>query len=453
MTENTRRGMLLASASAVTAACARPMTTTSRTSEAAPSQPPLPLTYWKSLSGPRHDAQVQLVDAFNTAQDRVRVTPEHQGEYNALSDKLRIALASGAPPDVAMLGTNADMPAFARLGVLQPLDSFARADKSFHLDEIAPGFVRDSRVSLPQQPGAPANGALFQLPFARSTPLLYANLDQLRTHGLPEALPTTWPAFLDVAQRLVRARRNASRDGEAVGPVASPAVGPFAYGAGTSWWEFQPMLWAFGGAFSDAQRRVRIDAPASIEAMQFLADLVYRHRVTLPTKNAQAAFLRGEIALLTSSSANLTQIEESASFRAGVAPVPGHRDAAVPGGGAGLSLLQAAPRRAKEHGWRFLTFMTSTESTAFFAQATGYSPVRPAAHADPRLATALDRSPNARIALAQIDRVRPVDAILAAPFANKRIEEALEAILFHGASVPDTCAHLASQLRQAADAA
>ncbi len=437
------------------AACTRPVATMSGVQAASPSQPPLQLTYWKSLSGPRHDAQVQLVDAFNATQDGARVTLEHQGEYNALSDKLRIALASGAPPDIAMLGTNADMPAFARLSVLQPLDGFARADTSFHLEDLAPGFVRDSRISLPTQPGARATGALFQLPFARSTPLLYANLDQLRAHGLPETLPTTWPALLDVAQRLVRARRNTARDGEAAASdtAAGSAAGPFAHGAGTSWWEFQPMLWAFGGAYSDTQRRVRIDAPVSIEAMQFLADLVHRHRVTLATKNAQAAFLRGEIALLTTSSANLTQIEESASFGVGVAPVPGSRDKAVPGGGAGLSLLQAAPLLAKEHGWRFLTFMTSTESTAFFARATGYAPVRPAAHADPRLAAALSRSPNARIALAQIDRVRPVDAILAAPYANKRIEEALEAILFHGASVPDTCANLAAQLRQAADAA
>src|SRR5687767_14841591 len=59
---------------------------------------PVQLSYWKSLSGPRHDAQVALTERFNAQQTGALVTIEHAGEYNILSEKLRVALASGAPP-------------------------------------------------------------------------------------------------------------------------------------------------------------------------------------------------------------------------------------------------------------------------------------------------------------------------------------------------------------------
>jgi sn-glycerol 3-phosphate transport system substrate-binding protein len=408
------------------------------------------ITYWKSLVGPRHDAQVTLTDAFNAGRGDVRVTLEHAGEYSVASEKLRVALAAGTPPDVMMLGTNSDMPAFARIGALHPLDELARRDERAQLERYYPGFLRDSRYS----------GALYQLPFARSTPVVFANRDLLRASGLPEVVPATWAEFLTACRQLVRAR---APGGESVGGAESELASPeiaaaraqqpgvsadAAYGVGTSWWEFQPMLWAFGGAFSGERLDVRIDTPASIEAMQFLADLVHRHRVAIATKAAQSAFLRGEIAFLTASTANLTQIEDSAFFRVGLGFMPAFRRRAVPGGGAGLSILRSIGTKQKEAGWEFLTFMTTATNAAYFAQATGYTPVRPDAMADPVMVEFLRKYPNARTAFDQIEHVFPTDSIIATPFANRHIEQALSAILFDGAAVPQVCADLATTLRQ-----
>jgi ABC-type glycerol-3-phosphate transport system substrate-binding protein len=135
---STRRRALLSAAPLALAACAPAVTEGARRPA-----PPVELSYWKSLSGPRHDAQVKLTDDFNAGRSDVKVTLEHAGEYNALSEKLRVALASGAPPDVVMLGTNADMPAFARIQALEPLDALASADKTFHLDDYYSGFRQD----------------------------------------------------------------------------------------------------------------------------------------------------------------------------------------------------------------------------------------------------------------------------------------------------------------------
>ena len=417
----------LAAPSGLLAACAAPAEHT-----ASRAQPPVELGYWKSLSGPRHDAQVALTDRFNESQPEARVSLEHAGEYNALSEKLRIALASGAPPDVVMLGTNADMPAFAHVNALEPLDSLVAADKSFHLEDFSPGFVRDSRFSE----------VLVQLPFARSAPLLVANVDQLRGAGLPETPPNTWAALLDRGHALMRA--NALLAGAEERPYA-------AFGSGTGWWEFQSILWSHGGAFSDERQRVLIDTPPSIAATQLLADLVHRHRIAAATKNMLPDFLRGALTLLVTSSANLTQLADGAAFSLGVALVPAldaGTPAQVPGGGAGLSLIRGVRGRRQQAGWAFLRHMTSAESSAFFARSTGYTPVRPDALRDPELAAFYARVPGARLALAQLERERPVDAILATPLANRHISDALERVLFAGDSVPTVCTTLATTLQR-----
>lgn len=435
---------------------------------------PVAVTYWKSLSGPRHDAQIALVDAFNAAQSSVVVAVEHTGEYNRAAEKLRTALASGTTPDVVMLATNTDMPAFARLGALQALESLVRADRAVQPETLYPGFLRDAQFA----------GHLYQLPFARSAPLLYVNLDVLRSTGVPERAPETWTEFLEVSRQVVRVGTLPSVDsvlesdlppgatGAASAGTASAAgtvgttstVGDgrrsryMGVGATTSWWELMPMLWSFGGAFSDERNTVKIDSAASVEGMTFLADLVHRHRVAVATKNVQPEFLRGDRAFMIGSSANLTQIMDTAPFRTAVAPVPvggsagsaGTGARAIPGGGSGLSVIASSPEKQKAGAWEFLRFMTSTPSAISFATATGYLPVRTDALNHPAMQQFVARYPGAKVAQAQLEYVRPVDGILATPFANTKIEAALTRLLFDGAAVRQTCETLAVELRQGA---
>ena len=434
---STRRALVATAAPLALAACAP------AAERARPDAAPVALSYWKSLSGPRHDAQVSLVERFNSQEPGAHATLEHVGEYNALSEKLRVALASGAPPDVVMLGSNADMPAFARIQALEPLDHLAAADKT-RLDDFYPTFLKESR----------ADGALYALPFARSVPLLFANRDHLRGAGLPETAPTTWGALLERGLALMRTRPTAApSDGE-----TASATGPYAaFGSGTGWWEFQPLLWTHGGAFSDERPSpvgkplVTADSPQSIAAAQLLADVVHRHRVGVGTKNSLGDFQRGALTFIVFSTASLTQLVEGSRFDVGASSIPSlfdHTPAAVPSSGAGLSLIRGVPGRVQEAAWSFLRFMTNRESATYFAGATGYTPVRPDAMRDPALAAFYDRTPAARTALAQLERVRPVDSILSVPFANRRIEEAIEQILFAGASVPQTFTTLATTLRR-----
>ena len=426
--KSTRRALLAATPLAL-AACAPAAGTRVPTG---PTTRPIELSYWKSLSGPRHDAQVKLTDDFNASRSDVTVTLEHAGEYNALSEKLRVALASGSPPDVVMLGSNADLPAFARIQALEPLAPLAAGDKTFRLDDFYPGFVKDSRYA----------GALFALPFARSVPLLFANRAHLRAAGLPDTLPATWSALLERGLALMRAR--AALPDEIKAPYA-------AFGSGTGWWEFQPLLWAHGGAFSDDRQNVLVDSPQSIAAAQLLGDFVHKHRIGVGTKNVIGDFQRGALTFFVTSTASLTQLVDGSGLDVGAAPVPSlveQTPAQIPSSGAGLSLIRGVRGPKQQLGWEFLRHMTSAESAAYFARATGYTPVRSDALRDSQLAAFYARLPAARLSLEQLERVKPVDSVFAVPFANRRVEETLEQILFAGVSVPQACAVLAATLKR-----
>ena len=55
---------------------------------------PIALTYWKSLEGPRHEAQVKLTDDFNARRPDVKVALEHVGAYAQAAEKLTVPLSA-----------------------------------------------------------------------------------------------------------------------------------------------------------------------------------------------------------------------------------------------------------------------------------------------------------------------------------------------------------------------
>lgn len=374
---------------------------------------------------------MKLTDDFNAQRDDVKVTLEHVGAYNQAAEKLGVAIASGTTPDVMLLTVDSHMPSFARLGALHPLDEFARVDKGAQFEKYYPTFIQNGQV----------NGKQYQIPFARSTPLLYFNRDLLRAAGLAETPPSTWEELQAIGQRITRSGVLNSADGATSAP----------YGAGADWWITQSLLWTFNGAYSDPQFSIKIAAPEAVQAVQFLADMVHRHRAADASRNGQNEFLQGKRAFLTASTANLTQIEAGASFRVGAAFMPAQKSRAVPGGGSGLSILQASAREKKEAGWEFIKFVTNTPNTAYFSQATGYMPARSDAMEHPEMKKFLEEHPNARVTLDQLQYVRTNDAIIGTPLANVMIEQALAKVLFEQANVQRTLDEVARELKQNAD--
>lgn len=372
---------------------------------------PVQLTYWKSLEGPRHDAQVKLTDDFNASRSDVKVALEHVGAYAAAAQKLTAALAGNTPPDVMLLTVDQHMPAFARQGALLPLDEFARSDKSAQFDKYAPGFIKNGTKG----------GKLYQIPLARSTPLLYFNKDHFKAAGLPETAPGTWDQVIEIGQKLTRAN---------VSQAASEEPRIRAVPVASGWWPFQSILWAFGGKYSDDSFTPAVTQIESVQAMQFLVDLVKRHQAARAYKgSAQNAFLQGQLSMVFESTANLTQVEKAAPFRVGAAFMPRQKERAVPGGGSGLTIIQSIPREKQEAGWEYMKFFTNTPNTIYFSQQTGYMVVRTDAADTPEYKKFLADNPNAKVTFDQMQHVRTQDSIVEVPQVTPAVEATIWSIL------------------------
>jgi sn-glycerol 3-phosphate transport system substrate-binding protein len=391
---------------------------------------PVQLTYWKSLEGPRHEAQVKLTNDFNAARSDVKVNLEHVGAYALAAEKLTAALAANTPPDVMLLTVDQHMPAFARQGALQPLDEFAKVDKTAQFDKYAPGFIKNGTVG----------GKLYQIPFARSTPLLYFNRDHLQAAGIPDTGPSTWEQLVDMGQRLVRAGVMQSANDEPR-QRAVPAL--------PNWWQFQAMLWAFGGRYSDGTFTPMLTQNESVQAMEFLVNMVKRQQMARPYRtagNAQNAFIQGQLSFTLESTAQLTQITQAVPFRLGAGFIPAQKERAVPGGGSGLCIIDSIPREKKEACWEFMKFVTTTPNTIWFSQQTGYMVVRTDASANPEFQKYLAENPNAKVTFDQMQYVRTQDSIAEVPQATPAIDAAVWSILSEDKPVRQTFEELNRQL-------
>jgi sn-glycerol 3-phosphate transport system substrate-binding protein len=391
---------------------------------------PVQLTYWKSLEGPRHDAQVKLTDDFNASRSDVKVALEHVGNYDQAAQKLTAVLAANTPPDVMMLTVDTYLPGFARLGALHALDEFAKVDKSAKFETYVPGFIKNATI----------NGKVWQIPLARSTPVLYYNKDHFRAAGLSETAPNTWDQVLDAAQRLTRAgvmQADTTDNAKLAFPVAG------------YWWTFQALTWAFGGKLSDDKFVPSVTQPETVQALQYLADMVQRHRAARAYRtvgNSGTAFRAGQLSFLVESTAVLTQTEDGTSARVGAAFMPQQKARAVPGGGSGLTIINSIPVEKKEAAWEFMKAVTTTPNTVYFSKMTGYMVVRTDAEKNAEFQTYLKERPNAKVTFDQMQFVRTQDSIAEAPGAPQAIEDAIREVTIDAKNVKATLDDLQRKL-------
>jgi len=391
---------------------------------------PVAITYWKSLEGPRHEAQVKLADDFNKMRSDVKVTVEHVGTYDQAAPKLTAALAGGTPPETMLLTVDTYMPSFARQGALYPFDEFAKADKSAQFNKYAPGFIKNGTI----------NGKLYQIPLARSTPLLYFNKDMFKAAGMPETAPDSWDQVLDISMKLQRA---------GVVQPDNADQSRFVFPAAAYWWTMQSMIWAYGGTLSDDKFNPTVTSPEVNQVFQWLQDIVQRHRVARYYKtegNSSTAFRAGQLAFYMGSTANLTQIEEGTSSRVGTAFMPKQKARNVPGGGSGMCIMKDIAPEKRQAGWEFIKFATNTPNTIYFSQMTGYMVVRTDAESNPDYQKFLKEHPNAKVTFDQMQYVRTGDSISQLVGSTQAIEAAITDVVSGNKAVKSVLEELQRQL-------
>ncbi|MHB1063734.1 MAG: ABC transporter substrate-binding protein [Georgenia sp.] len=385
------------------------------------------IQFWSNHPGGSKDLEQTIVDLWNEENpDTPAVLVDGGANYEELGQKFNAALAGGGLPDV-IVASDVTWFNFALTGATAPLDEIwdeAGVDADSYVDTLREDYAFD--------------GNHYGMPYSRSTTLMYFNTDVLEAAGLPtDRGPQTWDEFAEWAPKLVEAQGG------------NPAL---VIPDGTSYldWYFQGMVWTFGGAFSDGWTPTFTDE-ATIAAATFLQEQVAAGHIQI-TKDANNTFGIGDAAGLLQSTGSLGGLTEAATFPFITTYLPGPTPGATTGG-AGLAVPAGISQERQVNAVKFIDFLTSTENTIRFTQATGYMPVRKDALEDPAEQAYLKENPNAETAIRQLnENTAPQDyARVFVPGGGARIGAALDRITIGQEDVAKVMQDLQDETQQVID--
>ena len=388
-----------------------------------------PIAFWSNHPGRSSAVEKGLIARFQNQFPGLNIKLIDAGkDYDEVAQKFNAALIGTDVPDVVVLD-DIWWFHFALSGVIAPLDDLfgqVELDATDYVDTL----LADYRF----------NGGHYALPYARSTPLFYYNKAVWEKAGLPDRGPHTWQEFDEWGPQLQRV----------VG------AGKWAHGwanAELISWTFQGPNWTFGGAYSDKWTLTFTD-PATIAAGNFLRDSIYRRGYAAVANDIANEFATGILASTVASTGALVGITNAARFDFGVASLPTGPGGApgCPTGGAGLAIPAKLSEERKLNALKFIAFVTSPASTAYFSQRTGYLAVRKSVLRDPSQQKYLADNPRARVAMDQLPHTRPQDyARVFLPGGDRIISAGLESIGLKGSDVSTTFTDINQQLQVVLD--
>ena len=193
-------------------------------------------------------------------------------------------------------------------------------------------------------------GKVWGVPFQRSTVVLYWNKELFKEAGLdPNKPPATWNEMLAYAQKLTK------RDGSG----NTTQWGIQVPSSGFPYWLFQGFTTQNGVELMNAAGDTTYyDKPEVIEALQFWVDLGRKHRVmpqgVVEWGTTPRDFFERKIAMMWTTTGNLTNVKNNAKFDFGVAMLPAGKRRGSPTGGGNFYVFKkstpaAAAGRAAVH--------------------------------------------------------------------------------------------------------
>ena len=397
---------------------------------AAPAAAPLTVTLWSSFTGKNGEAETEVVERFNETHPDVFVDYQFQGSYEETAQKVTVALQSNTAPDVSLL-SDVWWFKFYLNQTLVPLDDLLAAE-GVDLSDYQDSLINEGF----------RNGIHWWIPFARSTPLFYYNKVKWAEAGLPDRGPETWDEFMEWAPALT------IKEGDEM------KVSAFAHPDGASYiaWLFQGVTWQFGGKYSDPDFTMHMTDEATVAAGQFYHDTVHALGWAVPSKDLAADFINGFTAAAMMSTGSMGGIKANAQFEFGTAFLPEKDSFGCCTGGAGLAILTSAPESERQAAMQYIAFASSPEITAYWAQNTGYMPVRKSALETDEMQAYFVEFPQFKTAVDQLPLTQPQDsARVWVPNGDQIIGKGLERITVQSEEVATVFAEVQATLEQEAE--
>lgn len=341
---------------------------------------------------------------FARENPRFRVKPIYAGSYQDTLTKTLTAMRGGDAPHLACVLA---VDIFTLIGedAILAWDDLPGADRGW-LDSFYPGFLANSRTG----------GKTWGIPFQRSTVVLYWNKEAFRAAGLnPDVAPATWAEQVDFAQKLTR------RDGD-----NTTQWGLQIPSSGFPYWLFQGLTTQADATLANpGGNRTFFADPKVATALQYWMDLSMRHRVhpsgIVEWGTTPRDFFERKVAMMWTTTGNLTNVRRNAPFPFGVAMLPAGVRRGSPTGGGNLYVFKSANAVQREAAVAFAKFLTTPERAAQWGIDTGYVAVTPAAFETPAMRAYVADFPAAAVARDQL----PHAVAELSTHENQRVTKAL----------------------------
>ncbi len=321
--------------------------------------------WWHSMGGALGEWVGDLAKDFNANQKDYKIVPTFKGNYDESMTAAIAAFRAGNAPHILQVFEVGTATMMASKTAIKPVGEVMKEA----------GVKFDPAAYVPAVAGyytAP-NGQMLSFPFNSSTPVFHYNKDAFKAAGMdPEKPPTTWPEVALAAAKL-----------KTIGHKC-----PFS----TSWISWTQLesfsAWhntefaSLGNGMRGMDARLTFNTPLHVRHINNLANMaksglfVYKGRGNA----ADAAFVSGECAMLTGSSALYGNVKRNSKFGYGIGTLPYYPD--VPGAPqntviGGASLWVMAGKKADEYKGvaKFFEYLSQPDIAAKSHQRTGYLPV------------------------------------------------------------------------------
>ncbi|MCI4427913.1 MAG: ABC transporter substrate-binding protein [Burkholderiales bacterium] len=367
----------------------------------------VPFYFPVAVGGPITRLIDQYAADFNKENPTIKVAPIYAGSYQDTIVKALTAHKAGTPP-VASVLLSTDTFTLIDEDAVVPIDNFIKtADDKAWIGSFYKAFLLNGQIG----------GKTWGVPFQRSTIVLYWNKELFKEAGLdPNKAPATWAEMVDMATRLTKK--------DAAGKVTQ--YGIQVPSSGFPYWLFQGFTTQNDVILAnEAGNQVHYDDPKVIEALQFWVDLSRKQGVhpagVVEWGTTPKDFMEKKVAMIWTTTGNLTNIRSNAKFDFGVAMLPAGKKRGSPTGGGNFFIFKKATPAQQEAAFKFARWLTTPERAAQWGIDTGYVAVTPAAWDTPAMkkyaadfapaSVARDQLPHAVAELSTHDNQRVTKAL------------------------------------------
>ncbi len=378
---------------------------------------PVTIEFWYAWTGAIEENNQEKAATFNETIGKdlgIIVEAYYQGDYYDTHSKLQAAYRAGEAPAVSVMEI-ASTRQFAESGVIKDLSALIEQD-SVDMDDFYSGLLENCEV----------NDSYYAVPFLRSTPIMYYNVDLFEAAGLGSEGPKTWDEMAEYSQ------------------IINTELGVAGMSVAAYDWTFEAFMFEHGTSIlNEEETATNLNSEEGKEIVTFFKDLsdsgyidLYAssggEQINVAQANQTTAMWFGS----TGSLAGNKAIADEAGYELGTCFIPEAEQYGVPTGGCNLVMTSNLSAEEEAAAWEFIKWITETEQAISNSMETGYVMTRKSCLDSQEVTTYFEEYPQAKVALDQLEQYgygRPMNPNYSQ--AGLTLNECLEAVWVNGIDV------------------